>query len=222
MNENNAFLAHHGILGQRWGVRRYQNYDGSLTAAGRKRRGLSDKSIRDAVKDYVGKKRADAQKKKVQQKKNIEKAKERQREKRAEDAAKRQLDAEEALKTRLRKHPGDIYKYRNKLSKEDVDEIMAQVQWDRKCKDIRRDEYLRVLRSVEDAQKTAKVFNDIMKEGMTVYNNTALVNNFILDKQVKAGTRTPAEAEKAKMPKMEWKNDKQQDNQKKDNNKENT
>lgn len=35
-------LAHHGILGQKWGVRRYQNYDGSLTNAGRKRYGDSD------------------------------------------------------------------------------------------------------------------------------------------------------------------------------------
>ena len=31
------YLAHHGILGQKWGVRRYQNKDGTLTAAGKKR-----------------------------------------------------------------------------------------------------------------------------------------------------------------------------------------
>ena len=32
-----TFIAHHGIKGQKWGVRRFQNEDGSLTEAGRKR-----------------------------------------------------------------------------------------------------------------------------------------------------------------------------------------
>ena len=32
-----TYLAHHGILGMKWGVRRYQNSDGTLTEAGKKR-----------------------------------------------------------------------------------------------------------------------------------------------------------------------------------------
>ncbi len=35
--KKNDELFHHGILGQKWGVRRYQNKDGSLTSAGKKR-----------------------------------------------------------------------------------------------------------------------------------------------------------------------------------------
>lgn len=32
-----SYLAHHGIKGMRWGVRRFQNYDGSLKSDGKKR-----------------------------------------------------------------------------------------------------------------------------------------------------------------------------------------
>lgn len=37
MKNQNNYLAHHGIKGQRWGIRRYQNLDGSLTEEGKKR-----------------------------------------------------------------------------------------------------------------------------------------------------------------------------------------
>ena len=40
--EYEQYLAHYGIKGQKWGVRRFQNEDGTLTAEGKKRYGESD------------------------------------------------------------------------------------------------------------------------------------------------------------------------------------
>lgn len=52
-------LQHHGVKGQRWGFRRYQNYDGSLTAAGRRRIGQNYKAQLAVEKriDKINKKR---------------------------------------------------------------------------------------------------------------------------------------------------------------------
>ena len=40
------YLAHHGIVGQKWGIRRFQNADGTLTEKGKKRRNLANESDR--------------------------------------------------------------------------------------------------------------------------------------------------------------------------------
>jgi len=45
--EDHCF-AHHGILCQKWGIRRYQNADGTLTEAGKKRYGV------EKADDYSG------------------------------------------------------------------------------------------------------------------------------------------------------------------------
>jgi hypothetical protein len=48
------YLEHHGILGMKWGIRRYQNKDGSLTPEGRARYGdvLTKKQMQGYIKDY--------------------------------------------------------------------------------------------------------------------------------------------------------------------------
>ena len=45
----NELLYHHGILGQRWGIRRFQNKDGTLTDAGRKRYDVDIESAKKRV-----------------------------------------------------------------------------------------------------------------------------------------------------------------------------
>lgn len=51
-------LFHYGTRGMKWGIRRYQNKDGSLTAAGRKRYTNADGTLNEKGKQYYAKERA--------------------------------------------------------------------------------------------------------------------------------------------------------------------
>lgn len=57
------YLAHHGIMGQKWGVRRFQNPDGTLTDAGKRRvKGdkVSNKNMTSKMRDEYAKNRISA------------------------------------------------------------------------------------------------------------------------------------------------------------------
>ena len=58
--EEQDYLMHHGILGQKWGVRRYQNKDGSLTPEGKARYLMDGTDTRKKL-DAVNKIRREAQ-----------------------------------------------------------------------------------------------------------------------------------------------------------------
>lgn len=68
-------LYHHGVKGQKWGIRRYQNKDGSLTAEGQAKYYKEDGSLsrigkKIEVSDYKKKLKSDIQKNKEKRKEN--------------------------------------------------------------------------------------------------------------------------------------------------------
>lgn len=77
MNQNNTDeLYHYGVLNMRWGVRRYQNKDGSLTPAGKRRAAkLKDKYLQVTGKKLVGKAVSTKDKSTKQNKEDIHKKK---------------------------------------------------------------------------------------------------------------------------------------------------
>lgn len=63
IDAGSAFIEHHGIMGQRWGRRRFQNKDGSLTTAGENR--YAKKGYKQALKTKKANEKAAARKQEI-------------------------------------------------------------------------------------------------------------------------------------------------------------
>lgn len=136
-------LYHHGILGMKWGVRRYQNKDGSLKPAGKKHRSLGQ-----VIKDHKVKKQRIA---------NLEKARQ------ARAAKKEEQQSIEEVRAKLLKSTdaNELYKNRNLLTTAEINERLNRIDTERRLSQVAGSTKKSGMDYVDRALKIGRKVNEV-------------------------------------------------------------
>lgn len=150
------FLAHHGIKGQKWGIRR------TPEELGHKPTGKKKKS---AVKEYINK----------------------QKEIRAAKKGSAKEEARKLLKDYVRKHPKKLPMYSKVLTKDEVQEVIDNINFDRKLKEIRAQEIEAGWRKVQRTANNIGTLANLINNSKNLYNNSVdIYNHLIRDDETKS------------------------------------
>lgn len=163
-------LEHYGILGMRWGVRRFQNKDGSLTNAGQKRYGgSSDKKVRH--------KPSSARKLAKQRAANLEKA-------RQAKIAKKQYeeDKKKALESGT---AADVLKYKGKLTNMELQSAMNRINLEQQLFTMAQKDVKSGWDKMDSLMNKVGKVTDYSSKAINFYNVIAKVNNSFSDSKMK-------------------------------------
>lgn len=154
-------LEHHGILGMKWGVRRYQNDDGSLTSAGKERyskgKQTGDKSLDKEYKKFA---------------KQTEKIKKAQvKEKRKTDQKRDQEAKEEAAeREKILSDPKLLRQNYKKFSTEEVQQAIKNFETERRLSDFSKSR-------VQQGARFLSSMAQFTSSAIVVYNNVSKAYN---------------------------------------------
>lgn len=168
---DNNELIHSGIKGMRWGVRRYQNKDGTLTAAGKKRYKVEMDKLKAEEKTIKAREATKAKLAKLDSKRN------------ELDARKKALDDDSAPQ------PADKPKRKSikQMSESEIREKMARLQLEKDLRDLEQKTQSRGSAFVKDVLEASG--KNIATQFTTYVLGTA-VNKVAEKAGVKNGTKT--------------------------------
>ena len=168
-------LTHWGIKGMRWGVRRYQNKDGSLTARGQKRYNSEMAKLKSEIKTETAK--VKNHQKTAAKLDKLEAAK-----KKLKNLKKGKADSEETddqKRDRIMKNPTakDVYENRHLFSNKEVGDLFLRLNNEENIKklvpkevDPRKARIDKFIANLDDATEKAKVVGKAYNFAATVVN----------------------------------------------------
>lgn len=183
------YLEHHGIQGQKWGVRRFQNKDGSLTPAGRKRLASGGRSsVGETLSGAVSKIKA-------------------------KSAARKAVKAEAAAKAKAAKEPHEDYSnVRKKTNVRDMSNQELKSAYDRlKMENLYKAEYAKQHKETPKEYVKRVAVEAVKKHGQTVAEymvgkainkafGAEVIKGLATKENVDAGKKTYEEIKKAVNP----------------------
>ena len=158
------YLAHHGIKGQKWGIEHGPPYP--------VRRGSGGKpKVTTVVKSKL--------------KAAVAKGKEVAAEKKVETAAARHAK----LRDEVVSDPRKIVKYKDMFSRDELDEMIKNIEFNRRLEDVRDAEIKRGLERYKRTQELISTTANLATSAKSVYNIAAEVNNAFVDSKKIKGKR---------------------------------
>ena len=148
------FLAHYGIDGQKWGVR-----NGPPYPLKRSSNGSEKKSFKKAVKN----------------------AYEKHKQNRAESKEKSKETARKMLKQYTRNHPELLPYLANGMTKDEVNDVIKDIEWDRKLNKIREEALNSKWQKRQRTANNIGTISTLINNSKNLYNNSIEIANHFRD-----------------------------------------